>query len=114
MQLTTEDMKRHKGGITSWALYGASLCPTCGVSGIVPSASWRHKARRGGIRSYLASLKGKAQIVTRDEVNAIHKLLEKLLAKDLGLDRIIEERQRSPRILEAVLSYIMLPRESKT
>lgn len=37
-------------------MYGATVCPMCGGSGIVASSSWRERARKGGIKSYLISL----------------------------------------------------------
>jgi len=49
-------MSRREAGLHCWAMYGAIVCPTCGGSGIVTSLPWRERVRKGGVKSYLASL----------------------------------------------------------
>ncbi len=48
----------------------------------------REFGRYNRLRSEI--IHGKARVVMRDQVNSVQKLLERLLAKDLGLDKIIE------------------------
>jgi len=56
-------------------------------------------------------LHGKAKSVTPLEVNDTRTLLEKLLGRELGLDRLIDDRRAGPKIFESVLRYIVQPRE---
>jgi hypothetical protein len=45
---------QREGGRRSWAKHGRNICPLCG--NIVVSDSWRGRAYRGGLNSYLTSL----------------------------------------------------------
>jgi hypothetical protein len=69
----------------------------------------REFVRYNNVRSEI--LHGRARVVMRDQLSSVKKLLEKLLAKELALDKIIEERHKSPKVVEATLEYIMQPRE---
>lgn len=48
------DAPQREGGQQSWAKHGRDTCPLCG--GVIASDSWREKARRGGVKSFLISL----------------------------------------------------------
>ena len=69
----------------------------------------REFGRYNRIRSEI--LHGRVRVATRDNLGNVKKLLEKLLAKELALDKIIEERHKGPKVVEATLEYIMQPRE---
>ena len=56
-QERTIRMSQHEAGLRCWAMYGATICPMCSGSGIVASSSWHGRALKGGLKSYLASLK---------------------------------------------------------
>jgi len=56
-------------------------------------------------------LHGRNRVVTHDQLNSVKNLLEKLLAKELALDKILEERHKGPKVFEAKLKYIIQPRK---
>lgn len=56
-------------------------------------------------------LHGRTRVVTQDQLSNVKKLLEKLLAKELILDQIIEKRHKVPQIVTSTLHYITQPRK---
>lgn len=56
-------------------------------------------------------LHGRTRVVTQDQLSSVKKLLEKLLAKELALDQIIEKRHKAPKIITSTLKYITQPRK---
>jgi len=57
MQEATIHTVRRQAGLRCWAIYGPNVCPVCSGSGVVASTSWREWARKGGVKSYLSSLR---------------------------------------------------------
>ena len=70
-----------------------------------------HESREFGklnrIRSGL--LHGSARTVTSQQVNSVKILLEKSLAKEFGIDDVVNTRQSGPILLELALSYLSMP-----
>lgn len=56
-------------------------------------------------------LHGSAQDVTSQQVNAVKALLEKLLAKEFGLEALVNSLQSGPKLLEFVLTYATVPQK---
>ncbi len=54
-------------------------------------------------------LHGSARAVTLQQVNSVKTLVEKSLAKELGLGNIVTTRQSGPTLLEFMLSYVTVP-----
>jgi len=52
-------------------------------------------------------LHGSVRSVTLQQVNAVRTLLEKLLAKEFGLEDLMDRRQSGPTLLEFALTYVM-------
>lgn len=54
-------------------------------------------------------LHGSAKFVTSNELSVVKTLVERLLAKELGLENIITNRQSGPKLFELVLTYLKAP-----
>ena len=54
-------------------------------------------------------LHGSLRTVTLQQVNAVRTLLEKLLAKEFGLEELINRRHSGPTLLEFALTYVTVP-----
>lgn len=67
----------------------------------------RQFPRFNRLRSEL--LHGSARNVTSQQVNGVKTLLEKLLAKEFGLEALVSSRQSGPKLLELVLTYATVP-----
>ena len=59
-------------------------------------------------------LHGSARSVTSQQVNSVRTLLEKLLAKEFGLEDLVSSRQSGPTLLEFVLTYATVPSKERT
>jgi hypothetical protein len=58
-------------------------------------------------------LHGRTRVVTQDQLSSVKKLLEKLLARELALDQIIEKRHKTPKIVTSTLKYIKYIKQPK-
>ena len=54
-------------------------------------------------------LHGRVRRVTLQQVNTVRTLLEKSLAKEFGLEDLIDRRQSGPTLLEFALTYVAVP-----
>lgn len=54
-------------------------------------------------------LHGSVRSVTLPQVNAVRALLEKLLAKELGIEDLMDKRHLGPTLLELALTYATVP-----
>lgn len=54
-------------------------------------------------------LHGNARTVSLQQVNTVRTLLERLLARELGLEDLMNKRQAEPTLLELALTYVMMP-----
>lgn len=54
-------------------------------------------------------LHGSVRTVTVQQVNAVRTLLEKSLAKEFGLEELMNRRQSGPTLLEFALTYVTMP-----
>ncbi len=59
-------------------------------------------------------LHGSARFVATNELSVVKGLVERLLAKELGLESIISNRQSGPKLLELVLTYLTVPSKDRT
>ena len=58
-------------------------------------------------------LHGSARSVTSHHVNSVRTLLEKLLAREFGLEGLVSSRQSGPKLLELVLTYATVPSKER-
>ena len=89
MQEAAVHSHRYEAGLRCWTMHGAIVCPTCGGSGIVASPSWRERARKGGIRSYLGSLdQGQLSMKKRGKLGG--------RPRAITIEQLRERRQAAP------------------
>ncbi len=67
----------------------------------------REFSRFNRLRSEL--LHGRVRSVTLQQVNAVRTLLEKALAREFGLENLMDKRQSGPSLLEFALTYLVVP-----
>jgi len=58
-------------------------------------------------------LHGSTRTVTSQQVDAVKTLLEKLLAKELGIEDLVSSHQSGPKLLELVLTYATVPSKER-
>ena len=107
MQEETGGIAHREAGLRCWAMYGASICPMCRGSGIVASPSWRDQARKGGLKSYLTSLRqGSLSMKERGRLGG--------RPRALTIRKLRERREAAPKCIDVAFYLVWRKRHPPT